>query len=195
MVFIESLNEIKDAVTRAEKLIKDLPEDFKRTAQNDMDSIREIVVQLAVSLQKDKEDKELNEKLKAEIYRKMDASSLYGALSKEEKAEISEIVLESSDKELLDMDELVAFYAKMLRRLTPDDLVDYLYDKKDILDFGRQIVPKEMSDEIAYNAGRDVLLNNAKLPQKREEMVESSSRDLRKNKATQLTTLKNYYGI
>ena len=195
MTISDSLNSIKDAVSEAEKLIPNLPVDFQKSAQKDMDSIRTIVVQLATSIQKKQQDDEINEKLREEIFRNMQSSNIYSDLSEIEKEEIAAIVLESSDKELLDLDELSAFYVKTLRRSTPSDLVDNLYTKKNILDFGKGIVPKEMTDEIAYNAAYEVLENNAKLPQKREEMIQMATKDFRKDKDSQKTVLKNYYGI
>lgn len=195
MLFLESLNDIKDAITVAEKGVSGLPAHFQEAASDDLTEMRKILVQLGAAIEKEISDEQVNKQIMSEVYRKMQQNELYRKLSAEELKNIAEIVLESSDKELLDLDELSAFYVKMLRKLSPSDFVDFLYNKKEILDFGRNLVPKEMPDEVAYHAGIEVLESNAKLPVKREEMLQIAARDFKKEAALQLDVLRNYYGI
>jgi hypothetical protein len=195
MEFLESLNTLKDQINETEKLIENLQIDLRKGAKSDIESIRKIINQLGSSIEKKIKDQEINEKLKQEIQRNMEKSGLYTNLTQEDRLEISNMVLESADKELLDLEELIAFHVKFLRKLSPADLVHFMYSKKDILEFGRGIVSKDLSDEVAYQAAYEVLENNSKIPSKRESMIGDAVRIFRKDKNLQNEALKNYYGI
>ena len=144
----EILNEYaNDAVDLLETDVKEL--------SDLVSSAKELVVRSRRALQNKVTDMEYKDEILAEALRRMVAIPLYHGIAEERLAEMAEYAIDH-DQKIVNDGGLAEFIVKDLKDAGPDQIMETIYTKEQIIDKGNELAEDtEINKKEAYDIGHD----------------------------------------
>lgn len=194
MTILSKVQELSaDLVGLADELGSIPPSDSKGAVIKAYESAKSALSNLAYSIEKFYQDRELSNQLRVDTLAKIEESPVYAGLSIEEKTAICDRILESSSKEVLSPQEFSEYVLERLRELSDEELAKIAYNKQDIMSLGQSVTKGVQPDLVYYETGLEVIMNFVATPTGREEALARGQKRVLATPDLKRKFLKLYY--
>lgn len=191
-MILEDLNKLKQLAHAIEEKTKKLPA-FDQIEKM-FSEINAAILEIGSLIQKQAQDENVVSKIKMDLLKTMNGDPLYYGLTKENLNKIADIVIDSSDKNTLDIASFKVYLEQKMKKLSEKQLVELAYDKTYIIKIGRELSDSDSEIE-QYDRGVEALTGMVRTPTGLDEAVDSAVNRITKNNRLRLNQVRLYYGI